>query len=185
MEKLKTDGSCKRGFLSTFCLSPFAFSLFCVVFCLLSTALSHAEILERVVAYVNNNAITLSEFRKDAQKVRKKLGNVSDSEIINSMINKLLLVEEAKSMRLEAPDDDELVQEFIDIKIKPAIIIREEDVESFYNQNKDKFKGKDYLAVRDEIEQYLLEQETNKQLKKLIEELREKSDIKIQLRAPE
>ncbi len=156
--------------------------LLCFVFCLLSSSYSHAEIIERVVAYVNNNAITLSEFQKNAQKTRKRLGNVSDSEIINAMINNLLLVEEAKNMRLEAPDNDELVKEYIDIKIKPAIIIREEDMERFYNENRGRFKGQDYIAVRDEIEKYLLELETNKQLKNYIEELRAKSDIKIQLK---
>ncbi len=97
------------------------------------------------------------------------------------MINNLLLVEAAKNMRLEAPDDDKLVQEYIDIKIKPAIIIREEDMERFYNENRGQFKGQDYVDVRDEIEKYLVELDTNKQLKKLIEELRSKSDIKILL----
>ncbi len=139
-----------------------------------------AEILERVVAYVNNTAITLSEFRQNAQKTRKTMGNISDSDIINSMINRILLVQEAKKIRLEAPDDDKLVQEYIDIKIKSAIIIREEDMERFYNENSDRFKGQDYLAVRDQIEKYLFELETNKRLKNQIEELRAKSDIKIQ-----
>jgi len=141
----------------------------------------YSEVLERVVAYVNNSAITLSAFQKSAQRTREKLDNVSDLDIINSMINNLLLVEAAKNMRLEAPDDDKLVQEYIDIKIKPAIIIRKEDMERFYNENKSQFKGQDYLAVKDEIEKYLVEIETNKQLKTLIGELRSKSDIKIQL----
>ena len=155
--------------------------LLCFACCLLSSAFSHAEILERVVAYVNNNAITLSEFQESAQRTRKTLGNVSDSDIINSMINNLLLVEEAEKMRLEAPNKDELVRDYIDIKIKSSIRIREEDMERFYNENRGQFKGQDYLAVRDEIEKYLLELETNKQLKNHIEELRAKSDIKIQL----
>lgn len=158
----------------------FSFILLLTSYCLLPTDV-HPEVIERVVAYVNDNAITLSAFEKSAKETRKKLGKVSDSDIINSMINNLLLVEAAKNMRLEAPDDDKLVQEYIDIKIKPAIIIREEDIESFYNENKGQFKGQDYLAVRDGIEKYLIELDTNKQLKKLIEELRSKSDIKIQL----
>ncbi len=153
--------------------------------CFLLAAFCYAEILERVVAYVNNTAITLSEFRKNAERTRKTLGNVSDSDIMNSMINRILLLQEAKKMRLEAPDDDKLVQEYIDIKIKSAIIIREEDMERFYNENSSKFKGQDYLAVRDEIEKYLSELETNKQLKNLIEELRAKADIKIQFSASE
>ena len=157
-----------------------SFILLVTSYCLLPTFV-YSEILERVVAYVNNKAITLSEFQENAQKTRKKLGNVSDSEIINTMINNLLLVEEAEKMRLEAPDKDELVRDYIDIKIKPFIRIREEDTERFYNENRGQFKGQDYLAVRDEIEKYLSELATNKQLKTHIEELRAKSDIKIQL----
>jgi|SRR5208283_994862 len=140
-----------------------------------------AEILERVVAYVNNTAITLSEFQQNAQRTRKRLGNISDSDIINSMINNLLLLQEAEKIRLEAQDKDELVRDYIDIKIKSSIRIREEDMERFYDENRGRFKGRDYLTVRDEIEKYLLELETNKQLKKHIEELRAKADIKIQL----
>jgi len=171
--KIRLDGNINKTNLFSFIL------LF--TSCCLLPAVVYPEVVERVVAYVNNNAITLSDFQENAQKTRKKLGNVSDSEIINTMINNLLLVEEAEKMRLEAPDKDELVRDYIDIKIKSSVIIREEDIESFYNENRGRFKGQDYLAVRDEIEKYLLEFETNKQLKNHIEELRAKSDIKIQL----
>ena len=176
----KGKGQRAKGKNSRFSLLPLAFSLLFVVFCLIAGN-SHAETLERVVAYVNNTAITLTEFRKEAQRTRKTLDKASDSEIINSMINRILLLQEAKQMRLEAPDDDKLIQEYIDIKIKSGIIIREEDIERFYNENRDRFKGQNYLGVRDQIEKYLSELETNKRLKDQIEELRAKSDIKIQL----
>jgi len=45
----------------------------------------------------------------------------------------------------------------------------------------DEFKGADYLSVRDEIEQYLFELETNKQLRKHIEDLRGAAEITINL----
>ena len=170
--------------LFSFILLPTAYFLLLTAYCLLPTVV-YSEILERVIAYVNNTAITLSEFEQNAQKTRKTLGNVSDSDIINSMINRILLLQEAKKMRLEGPDDDKLVQEYIDIKIKSAIIIREEDIEHFYNENRVRFKGQDYLAVRGQIEKYLYELETNKQLKNHIEELRAKADIKIQLKSSE
>lgn len=178
--KSRLDNSINKRKLFPFIVLSTACCLLLTTCCLLP-AVVHSEILERVVAYVNNNAITLSEFRENAEKSRKKLGNVSDSDIINAMINNLLLVEEAEKIRLEAPNKDELVRDYIDIKIKPFVRIREEDMERFYNENRGQFKGKDYLEVRDEIEKYLSELETNKELKKHIEELRAKSDIKIQL----
>ena len=179
-KEAKGKGQRAKGENSVCSLLPLAISLLLVVISLLPTVV-YSEVLERVVAYVNNKAITLSEFQESAKKSRKTLVNVSDSDIINAMINNLLLLEEAEKIRLEAPDKDELVREYIDIKIKSSIIIREEDMERFYNENKGQFKGQDYLAVRDGIEKYLFELETNKQLKKNIEELRAKSDIKILL----
>lgn len=155
-------------------------SLLLTAYFLLPTVV-YAEVIERVVAYVNNTAITLSEFRENAQRTRKTLANVSDSDIINSMINRILLLQEAKKMRLEVQSEDKMVREYIDIKIKSAIIIKEEEIERFFNENSAKFNGQDYLAVRDEIEKYLFELETNEQLKKHIAKLRAESEIKIQL----
>ena len=178
----KTVASCrgsaarkdKKGYLLP------AVILLAACYVLLATC-CYAEILERVVAYVNDTAITFSEFRENAQRTRKTLGNVSDEEIINSMINRRLLLQEAEKMRLEAPGKEELVRQYIDIKIKSSIIISDDDIGRFYMENSGQFKDQDYFAVRDEIEKYLFEAEVNKQLKKHIDELRTKADIKIQL----
>ncbi|MBF0558414.1 MAG: SurA N-terminal domain-containing protein [Nitrospirae bacterium] len=161
------------------------FCLFLAAVLWMTAASCYAEVMERVAAYVNDKAITLSEFRENAQRTRKTLADISDSDIINSMINRLLLLQEAKKMRLEAPTKDELVRDYIDIKIKSAIIIKEEDIERFFSENSAKFNGQDYFEVRDEIEKYLFEREANRHLKKHIEELRAESDIKIQLKASE
>lgn len=176
MEKIKLEINITKGRLLSFFLFLFT------AYCLLPTVV-FAEVLERVVAYVNDAAITLSEFREQAQRTRKILGNATDTEIINSMINNLLLLKEAKKMVLEGQSNDELVRDYIDIKIKSSIIIKESDIERFYNENKGQFKGQDYLSARDGIEKYIFELETNKLLKKHIEELRAMSDIKIQLTA--
>lgn len=157
------------------------YALCSLLFAVMISAAVYAAVLERVVAYVNDTAITLSEFRENALRSRKTLRNVSDEEIINSMINRLLLLQEAEKMRIEAPGKDELVREYIDIKIKSSIIISDEDIEHFYKENSGQFNGQDYFAVRDDIEKYLFELEVNKQLKRHIEELRAKADIKIQL----
>ena len=51
----------------------------------------------------------------------------------------------------------------------------------FYKKHINDFQGKEFEAVRDEIENYLIEKELNQRLKSHINELREKSCIKIQL----
>lgn len=153
-----------------------------ICYSLLVTVCS-AEVIDRVVAYVDDTAITLSEFQKTYATTKETVGSVSEEDVINSMINSLLLLKEARSMRLDAPTKDDMLKDYIDIKIKSAIIIREDEMESFYIKNIGNFKGKDYVSVRDEIEKYLFEAETNKRLKKHLEELRSNAEIKIQLTA--
>ena len=138
------------------------------------------ELIDRVVAYVDETAVTLSELH-DYYIETKKTANITEEEALNSMINRILLLKEARAMKLEAHTDDELLKDYIDIKIGSIILIKEDAVISFYNEHLKEFKGQDYLTVRDTIEKYLFELEINKQLKKHLEELRSKAEIKIQL----
>jgi hypothetical protein len=142
----------------------------------------HAEIIDRAVAYVDDTAITLSEFLENYIKIKKTVTDITEQDVINSMINRLLLIKEAKRMKLESPTDDELLRDYIDIKISSLIHIKEDAINQFYMEHINEFKGKDYLSVRDEIEKYLFEMETNRQLKRHIEELRTNAEVKIQLK---
>jgi hypothetical protein len=141
-----------------------------------------AGLVDRVIAYVDDHAITYSEFREKFENMRGVVPGISEEEAVNSMINTLLLLAQARKMRLEAASDDDLVKEYVDMKIKSRIFINEDRTTEYYNNHKGEFEGKEYLVVRDIIEKYLLEVETNKQLKEHLAELRGKSNIVIQLR---
>ncbi|MEW5744142.1 MAG: hypothetical protein AB1805_01700 [Nitrospirota bacterium] len=131
---------------------------------------------------MDDTAITYSELREQYTAMSAAVGRaVSEEEVLNGMINSLLLLKEAKKMRLEAPSKDEQIREYIDIKIKAPIIIREEEIEAFYREHRAEFSGKEYITVRDDIERYLFELETNRQLKQHLEELRKHADIAVQL----
>lgn len=143
---------------------------------------SCSEVVDRVVAYVDNTAVTLSEFHENYKLMKEKLGNVTETEVINSIINQILLLKEAREMRLEAPTTEELLKDYVEIRIKASILIKEEDIEKFYAEHAEEFKGKEYASARDEIEKYLYEMETNKRLKKNIEAVRSRAEIKIQLK---
>lgn len=156
----------------------FAFCIFYFAFC---TRGAGAEVIDRVMAYVDDSAITLSEFRDNYARMKETMKTMTEEEAINSMINRQLLLKEAKKMRLEAPTKDDLLKDYVDIKIRASIVISERDVESFFTGHPDEFRGKDLASVRDEIEKYLFEIEVNKQLKKHIEDLRSHSEIRIQL----
>jgi len=152
-----------------------------LLFCILYSVSCYAEVLNRVVAYVDDTTITLLEFNKFRMKMKETVSSVTDEEVVNSMINRLLLFKEARKMRLEAATKDELLKDYIDIKIKASIIIKEGAIERFYSDHLEDFKGKSFASVRDEIDKYLFEMEVNRQLKKHLDDLRTNAEIKIQL----
>ena len=140
-----------------------------------------AGIKDRIVAFVGNDAITLSELEKTFTDTLRITPNVTKDEVLNTMVNRLLLLREAKKIKLEAPSEDELLREYTDLKIRAFIRIREEELTDFYDKHLSDFQGKEFESVRDEIESYLTEKELNQHLKSHINELREKACIKIQL----
>lgn len=143
------------------------------------TVLCHAEVVDRVVAFADNVAITLSEFNETFEKAKKLKQGVSSAEVLNTMINRVLLLREARKLKLEAKTDDELIGEYIDVKVRPYARVRDEDLEDFYNKNLLEFKGSSFDLVREKIEGYLMEREVNNLLKRNIDELREKTYVKI------
>ena len=149
---------------------------------LLFTSFSQAEIFDRVVAFVNDQAITLSELQEQYGNAKKLAPDITEEEVLNTMINRLLLLSEAKKYSIEAPTKEEMLNEYIDLKVRAFITISEKDIEVFYAANEDKFIGKEFEDVREEIEKYLTEKELNTRLKEALKELRKKAYIKIQLK---
>lgn len=155
-----------------------AISCFAVISAVIHSAAT-AEVIERVVAVVNGTPITRSEFIETFEKSRGKSPAVTKQEVMQLMINRLIIYQEAKKMRLESPDIDDMIKEYLDIKVESTIIIKEADIESFYNKNKNEFSNKPYLSVHDDIEKYLYELEKNKRIKELINNLRERSNVRV------
>ncbi|GLI53595.1 hypothetical protein [Thermodesulfovibrio yellowstonii] len=137
-----------------------------------------SEIIDRVVAYVDSNAITLRDFEKVASKMKEKIPQIKNQEILETMINRVLLLRKAKELFVEGKDE-ELINNYVDLKIKSGIIIPESKIREYYEENKTKFKDTPYIYLRDEIEKYLFEKEFNQKLKEYIEELRQDTEIKI------
>lgn len=146
---------------------------------LLFAPLSQAELIDRVVAFVDDRAITLSELRETFEKTGKIQPGSSMGEVLNTMINRMLLVSEAKRLKMEAGTDDELLKEYIELKVKALIRLKEEELEDFYRKNEQEFKGAPYETVRTRIEEYLTEKEVNRLLKQHIAELKAKAYVKI------
>jgi hypothetical protein len=161
----------------------FLFIIFCLLlltsYFLLPTYICSAELIDRVVAFVDEKAITQSEFNEVYEKTAKIKSDISKEDVLYTMINKTLLLAEAKKLKIEAGTDEDVLNEYMELKVKAFIRIKEEDMEDFYNKNISEFKGAAYDTVRDKIEEYFTEREVNRLLKRHINELRAKAYIKV------
>lgn len=144
-------------------------------------SLSYSAIIDLVVAYIDNTAITLSELESTYEAMHKINSEISQEEVLDTMINRLLLIKEARKLRLEASSEDELLNEYIDMKIKTFIQINEDEIKDYFQKNIKIFQNTEFNDVSEEIEKYLIEAELNRRLKLHINELREKACIKINL----
>jgi hypothetical protein len=167
--ELRTAKATARKILSIILLLSF----FCTI--------SFAEVLDKVVAYIDDEAITLSELEEEYASSIEVKPTLSKLQVLDTIINRRLLIREAKKLRFEAPDETTLLDEYVDIKVKALIKIRDSEMEEFYNNNRKEFEGVEFEGVKDRIELYLQEKEVNRRLKEHISELQKKSDIKIML----
>ena len=145
-----------------------------------------AELLDRVVAIVDDEAVMFSELNEAYQKALSSKTGATQEEVLNGLINRVLLLKQAKKFTHSIQtrndyDENTLIKEYIEKQLKTFIRIPFEEIEQFYGKNKEKFGSKDFYDVRDEIEELLIEKELNRRLINHIEELRKNAYIKIQL----
>jgi hypothetical protein len=162
----------------------------CSVFCVLCAAFAHAEVLERIVAIVNDDVILLSEFKEAFRSVEESGEKISEKGFLDEMINNLLLLKEAKKFSFyisnksdkAVMDEKAIINEYIDRRIKVFIRIPYDEIESYYSENKALFEGKEFYDAKDEIEEYLIGKELNIRVNEYIKDLRKKHYIRIQLK---
>jgi hypothetical protein len=132
-----------------------------------------------VVAFVDDEAITNSELQEQYSETLKITPDISKEEVLNTMINRILILREAKKYRIEGSSPDAVIKEYIDLKERAFIRVPETEIEKYFKENSSMFSGKGFEDVRDDIEQYLIEKELNVRLKKTLGELRKTAYIKI------
>ena len=178
----------KKLFIIFFLLFTIHYSLF--------TVHCYAEVVDRVVAIVDDEAVMLSELNSAYQRAFLPQGesaeaknsktDITQEEVLNGLINRVLLLKQAKkfSHSIQTRNDydgNTLIKEYIEKQLKTFIRIPFEEIEQFYEKNKESLGSKDFYDVRDKIEELLTEKELNKRLIRHIEELRKNAYIKIQL----
>ena len=154
----------------------------CAVLLAINLPFVFAEVVDRVAAFVDDKAITLSELEDNYNAAAKLRPDIKKEEVLNTKINRMLLLREAKKLRImEGANVDEVLREYIELKLKTFIKITEDDLREFYDKNRKEFGKADFDDAREKIEEYLVEKEVNIRLKKHIEDLRTKAYIKIQM----
>jgi hypothetical protein len=138
-----------------------------------------AGINDRVIAFVDDEAITSSELEEEHIKMREINPEITEKEVLNTIINRIVILREARKFRIEGSSPDEVINEFIDLKVRSFIRVPEAEIEKYYRENKESLSGKEYDDTRDEIEQYLTELKLNIQLKEILKDLKKTAYIKI------
>jgi len=140
------------------------------------------------VAIVNNKVILLSEFEEALEAARKSDQKVTEGVVLDEMINRILILEQAKRLSLgstsdlaEDVDDNKLIKEYIERRIKALIHIPIDEIEAYYENNMGRFAGKEFYEVKDEIEDNMVEGELKRKIAEHVKELRNKAYIRIQL----
>ncbi len=142
----------------------------------------YAEIIDRVAAFVDDEPITLSELGERYEETKKVKPDIGRGQVLNTMVNRLLIKREAKKLKIKGRNEDEIINQYIDLKLRSYIRIKNEDIEQFYGENRKEFSEKTLAEVKDAIEKYLVEKEVNKRLKRLLHELKKKAYVKIQFK---
>jgi hypothetical protein len=166
--------------------------ILCVSFfiILLSGYVGQSEILDRVVAIVNNDLILLTEFKEELKRVRSEGNDITDQEVLQGMIKQMIILEEANKYlmsenydvyQLTTNQKQKLIDEYIEKRIKAFIHIPFEDIEKYYQENKDDFNDKDLYGAWDEIEQIIKREQLKTKLDDHVDLLMKKAYIRIQL----
>ena len=142
-----------------------------------------SEVLDRVVAVVNDEVILLTELKNEISAQKESGSGLTAAEVLDDMINTLVLLDEARKFMLNitASDIDSIVDLYVERSIKAIIHIPFKEVESYYIDHNELYVDKEFYDVKDEIESYMLENELKIRILIHTKELRSKSYVRIQL----
>lgn len=144
-----------------------------------------AEVLDRIVAIVNDQVILQSEYQ---EAVSRAGGETPGKSVLDSMIDRILLFEQARKLRIsggdgadQVKDEELLIREYIDRRIRSFIYVPVEKIESYYLNNRERYEGRAFYEAKDDIERQLVDDELKDKLAAHIAELRKKAYIRIQV----
>ncbi|MBF0541986.1 MAG: hypothetical protein HQK91_11120 [Nitrospirae bacterium] len=143
--------------------------------------ISAAELIDRVVAFVDDDVITLRELDNQYENLHSKDNTVTKEMTLNTMVNQLLIEKDAVRRRITGTTKEDTINKYINLYVKSQIFIKDKDIDYYYNENINNLKGQNIKDIRDKINEILTEKQINVKLWELINNLKNKSYVKIQL----
>lgn len=140
---------------------------------------AYGGIIDRVVAFIDDQAITLRDFQQYYRLASRFHKGLTPEKAIETLINRLIILREAYRMKLKGSSDDELINTYIDIKIRAFVRVSEDEIIRFYRANRERLGGVALDDVRDQIETLLREKKVNSLLKRHLRRLKQGSYIKV------
>jgi hypothetical protein len=134
-----------------------------------------------IAAYVGGKAITMADVDAKALGTDMKLAQTlyeARQRALDQIIMEQLLAKEAAAESLTL---DALISKRIAEK---TTAVTDEEVEAFYNANRSRMRGQTLEAMSGRIREYLASQRSSTARQSLLDELKEKSDVRITLEPP-
>lgn len=145
---------------------------------LLAPPPAHAQVIDRVVAFVDDEAVTLSELEETFEATKRLNSGITRREVLDTMINRVLLLKGARKLKIAARDD-EAIREYVNLKAGGFLKPGEEEIRQYYDENVSRMGLTGFEEQKAEIEELLREKRLNEKLKRHVKELRRKAYIKI------
>jgi thioredoxin 1 len=150
----------------------------------------------QVLARVNDDKITVDQFKKELARVEpaliREMVQEEPNNLLERMIMKTLLLQEAKKQGVSAPvktykdqgtnpplPEESLIAELIGKKFPSPPEVKREEVEAFYKMYKDRMEGKPLKDVAPAIEQFLREAKQQQALGQFLEDLRKNAKVDV------
>ena len=147
----------------------------------------------QVLAMVNGEKITVDRFNQGISKVKEPNRGIfkeNPAKFLEGMIMRTLVLQEAKKQGLlparekkdpeaSVSSDEALIKEFLEKRFASVHAVSQQEVETFYENYKDRMEGKPLEQVAPMIEQIIRQGKQQEQLEQFIRGLRKSARIEI------
>lgn len=132
-----------------------------------------------VLVKVNEEVITLKEFEREFESLPPQYKEIFMNDkvgVLDELIKKKLLVQEAERHGIKKSDETETIQELLRSVID-TIEVGEDELKEFYKQHKSEMQGRTLGEVRPMLEPFLLQQKQQDAITKFIDDLQDRATI--------